>query len=748
MSEINETYKDVRANKLILFQQPVDAVAKNFAKALQKQEGYRVEVADSLSGFLRSLNKAKVVVVNTTKFDDPRFSLRLLGSIISAKLYGIPVINIFTLDTVDLCDVRVFKPLLFIINFLIAQLSEKVLFLATREHIVRRYLLAQRKVVPIHNYVDNSFWYIPRSGRKEAKEQDLRLLYHGELLWWHGLERVAPIIAELQKKCNVRLIVAGNLYPTTMNLLGIKLSKRERQAKQKLREFLKQDYVEWTGRVPPSQVKSLMQEAHFHVSQLANDSVVADTEVRTCLLEALSAGLPCLHIPTQAIRRLPFRDLENVIFIDPASPAAAAEKIWSVFANPEQYARISENAQRIARDKFDFEKWFNSTGLPLVNRLIKDKKQYSSRLIKFVDYLTRPIGVPLYFALTLITASIVKRFVRERKVVVPFDVEKTNTNEQQIEHIEAIDEPPFVSIIIPIYRSEATLAKCLDSIMKLNYPEARREIIIVDNNSPDNSRLIAEQYPVKIIDEPRQGRAFARNAGVQASSGEWIAFTDSDCVVKPNWLMKYAHRIRDYQEVDIFGGEIESVALSPEMKKFFQEEAILSQQDAMNGNMVIFPFVITANALIRRSVFDRVGLFDTNLITAEDTEWGWRAYFSGVKMCYCPEIKVKHFHPITPGGLFHQFYEYGVNETYLFLKHRSRIPDDELARRLWFTPWRYRRVMKTIFLRLPISILFSKKIFKQCILLLAKEMGYRSGRLLTNFSHPSTWRWFDLFISD
>ncbi|MCD6385079.1 glycosyltransferase [Candidatus Sumerlaeota bacterium] len=734
--------------KVILFQQPVDAVAKNFAKALQKQKGYCVEVTDSFFRFLRSLHKAKVVIVNTTKFDDPRFSLRLLGSIISAKLSGIPVINFFTLDTVDLCDTPVFKPLLYIINFLIARFSDRVLVLATRQHIVRRYRLSSSKVIPIHNYVDNSFWSIPQRGVGVKSHQELRLFYHGELLWWHGLERVAPIIAELQKKCPVRLIVAGNLYPTSMNLLGIKLCRQESAIKRKLHDFLRQDYVEWSGKLKRTQVKSLMQDVHFHVSQLADDSVVARTEVRTCLLEALAAGLPCLHIPTPALQQLPFEDLKNIIFIDPSSPTAAAEKIWSVFTNPEQYARISENARHLAQDKFDFARWFTSTGLPLLTALIGGKRLRVSRLTKFLDFLTRPLGVPLYFALTLISASIIKRFVKERKHIVSFNNADSEIDSHSTESIALIDELPFVSIVIPIYRSESTLAKCLDSIMRLNYPEERREIIIVDNNSPDNSRRIAEQYPVKIIDEPHQGRAFARNTGVRASAGDWIAFTDSDCMVEPNWLMKFAHSIKTHPEIAIFGGEIDSVALSSDMKQFFLEESILAQQDAMNGDMLLFPFVITANAMIRRSVFDKVGLFDTNLITAEDTEWGWRAHFSGFKMHYCPEVVVKHFHPVTPGGLFHQFYEYGVNETYLFLKHRSRIPADEMTRRLWFTPWRYRRVMKTIFLRMPLSILFSPRLLKRCILLLAKEIGYQGGRLQTNFLHPSTWKWFDLFISD
>ncbi len=307
---------------------------------------------------------------------------------------------------------------------------------------------------------------------------------------------------------------------------------------------------------------------------------------------------------------------------------------------------------------------------------------------------------------------------------------------------------PLISVVVPIYRSEHTLARCLDSIMQLDYPEAKREIIIVDNNSPDNSRRIAEKYPVRIITEPNQGRAFARNAGVNASQGEYIAFTDSDCIVQPGWLRQFVINATQNPEMGIFGGRVESIALSPDMQRFFIAEGILSQAEAMSGQMLLFPFVITANALIRRDVFDRIGLFDTELQTAEDTDWGWRAHFAGIKMAYLPDNVVWHLHPVSPAGIFHQFYEYGVNETRVFLKHYSQLGKKELAQRLWLMPWTYRRTMKIIFVRLPFWFLLSREKLNDINLILAKELGYRAGRLKANFMHPETWRWFNIFLTD
>ncbi len=370
----------------------------------------------------------------------------------------------------------------------------------------------------------------------------------------------------------------------------------------------------------------------------------------------------------------------------------------------------------------------------------------SSRIGRYIDVITRPVGVAFYFGFCLCVGTLLKALVKKRTLASDANAPASAADKEPAP--PPPPDPPRVSVVIPIYRSRGTLERCLESIMNSNYPENRREIIIVDNNSPDGSREIAERYPVRIVEEKNQGRAYARNRGIEASRGEWIAFTDSDCVVEPGWLSKFASRAREHPEVDIFGGEISSIGLSEEMQRFFEEESILTQNDAISGKMVLFPFVITANAFIRKGVFERVGLFDTALITSEDTEWGWRAHFHGIRMQYCPDVRVSHFHPISPSGLFHQFLEYGINETHVFLKHREHISKGELARRLWIMPWCYRKFMTTVFCRWPVSLILSKRHYKRSMMFLAKEIGYRSGRLLANFEKPETWKWFNLFIGD
>lgn len=91
--------------------------------------------------------------------------------------------------------------------------------------------------------------------------------------------------------------------------------------------------------------------------------------------------------------------------------------------------------------------------------------------------------------------------------------------------------PVYFSIIIPVYRTENFLHKCIDSVLSQTYPNF--ELILVDDGSPDNCPLICEEYAqhdnrVHVIHKSNGGAASARNVGIRAAHGDYIMFTDSD----------------------------------------------------------------------------------------------------------------------------------------------------------------------------------------------------------------------------
>ena len=102
--------------------------------------------------------------------------------------------------------------------------------------------------------------------------------------------------------------------------------------------------------------------------------------------------------------------------------------------------------------------------------------------------------------------------------------------------IERYLEVPFVSIVVGVRNEERYISECVDSLLSIDYPKEKYEIIIVDGMSNDNTQNIIKQYSVKLILNEKQNVAAARNLGVKNAKGDLIAFTDGDCEVNKSWL--------------------------------------------------------------------------------------------------------------------------------------------------------------------------------------------------------------------
>lgn len=98
---------------------------------------------------------------------------------------------------------------------------------------------------------------------------------------------------------------------------------------------------------------------------------------------------------------------------------------------------------------------------------------------------------------------------------------------------------PEISIIVPVYKAEAFLADCVDSILSQTFSDF--EMILVDDGSPDNSGVICDEYAarydcISVIHQENQGQAAARNHALSSARGQWICFVDSDDLIHPQML--------------------------------------------------------------------------------------------------------------------------------------------------------------------------------------------------------------------
>ena len=110
----------------------------------------------------------------------------------------------------------------------------------------------------------------------------------------------------------------------------------------------------------------------------------------------------------------------------------------------------------------------------------------------------------------------------------------------------------MIAVIIPVYNSSQTLKKCLDAVFSNKFEKF--EVIVISDNSEDNSIDIAKNYNCKIIElKQNKGPAFARNTGANSASGDILLFIDSDVIVKEDILM-HVNKAFNNKEVNVVQG--------------------------------------------------------------------------------------------------------------------------------------------------------------------------------------------------
>jgi glycosyltransferase involved in cell wall biosynthesis len=207
-------------------------------------------------------------------------------------------------------------------------------------------------------------------------------------------------------------------------------------------------------------------------------------------------------------------------------------------------------------------------------------------------------------------------------------------------------EDSFVSIIVPVYNGEEAIDLCVESLLGQDYPQDRYEVIIVDNGSKDSSAEIVRRYPVKLFSETSiQSSYAARNRGIEASRGDFLAFTDSDCIASMDWLTNLLSGFVS-PEVGGVAGRVKAVDQQNAVSKY--EELKHHRNDKYVNGIFYMPFAATCNVMYRRSVFDQIGLFDETFISGGDVDFSWRMQIeTNLKLKYQPQAVVEHFNCMT-----------------------------------------------------------------------------------------------------
>ena len=192
-----------------------------------------------------------------------------------------------------------------------------------------------------------------------------------------------------------------------------------------------------------------------------------------------------------------------------------------------------------------------------------------------------------------------------------------------------------VSIVIPAFNEEEFIKECLVSV--LNQKELPDEIIVVDNNSTDDTAKIAKRLGAKVVTENRQGLIFARNKGFDCAKYEILARCDADTVVPTNWVKRIKYNF-EKQKINALTGPI---LYYDTMVKTLLPVRIYSRslKLLLNGNRVLFG----PNMAITKSIWERVEPF-VNLndsLVLEDVDLSINILKAKGKIGYDPSLIVK-----------------------------------------------------------------------------------------------------------
>lgn len=238
--------------------------------------------------------------------------------------------------------------------------------------------------------------------------------------------------------------------------------------------------------------------------------------------------------------------------------------------------------------------------------------------------------------------------------------------------------PPRFSVIVPVYNRVDEVADLLESLHAQT--ERNFEVILVEDGSTDPCGKVAERYAampgapaIRYIYKANEGRSIARNAGIEASSGEYLVFFDSDCVIPPTYFADLA-RALDARPLDCFGGpDAAHSSFSPTQKAInYAMTSFLTTGGIRGGKVSLEKFTPrTFNMGFSRRVYDSVGGFRE--MFSEDIDMSTRIRLAGFSIGLIREAPVYHKRRVDFRKFLRQVWVFGMSRITLRLLYPDTL---------------------------------------------------------------------------
>ena len=235
---------------------------------------------------------------------------------------------------------------------------------------------------------------------------------------------------------------------------------------------------------------------------------------------------------------------------------------------------------------------------------------------------------------------------------------------------------PKVAVIVAAKNAERTIKKCVESLLALDYPNY--EVIVVDDGSHDQTPHIVESYKdkIKIITLSGVGPSSARNSAVNQAQAEYVAFTDSDCIVEAHWLKAL---IEGFEESSAHTAACGGIQKLPDDATDFEKKVYLFMKKtgfvteymrtAQAKNIIDVEHNPSCNVMYKKEILQREGGFLEGVWPGEDVELDYMLRKKGYRLLFSPQAIVYHYRPQKLSSFLTMMFRYGRVQGFLVRKY-------------------------------------------------------------------------------
>jgi GT2 family glycosyltransferase len=225
------------------------------------------------------------------------------------------------------------------------------------------------------------------------------------------------------------------------------------------------------------------------------------------------------------------------------------------------------------------------------------------------------------------------------------------------------DLSPRFTVIVPTFERPAPLAACVGALRALDRPGGSLEIVIVNDGgrppAPDTVRAADDATLVlRVVDQRNAGPASARNRGAAEARGEFLAFTDDDCLPDRGWLTAFDAALRATPDALVGGRTVNAI---PDSVFADTSQRLADFVSSYFHGGAMGRFFTSNNLAVAREAFLAAGGFDTSFpfSAGEDRELGDRWSAQGRSSVAAPDALVRHAHRLSARGFLRQHFTYG-----------------------------------------------------------------------------------------